>query len=111
MSVWRPLKLDDAAPHPVIDAVEEVVRNWDWVKRGVVRLREDGHLFAGEIIVVPAREEGLIDHLEEATEQVRALDWKLHDVVIVPVSDIEDVEKYDITQVAGAAEGPQGLPG
>ena len=107
----RPRKHDEAAPHPVIDAVEEVVRNWDWVKRGVVRLREDGHLFAGEIIVVPAREEGLIDHLEEATEQVRALDWKLHDVVIVPVSDIEDVEKYDITQVAGAAEGPQGLPG
>ena len=107
----RPRKHDEAAPHPVIDAVEEVVRNWDWVKRGVVRLREDGHLFAGEIIVVPGREEGLIDHLEEATEQVRALDWKLHDVVIVPVSDIEDVEKYDITQVAGAAEGPQGLPG
>jgi cation diffusion facilitator family transporter len=106
----RPRKHDEKSPHPVIDAVEDRAREWKWAKRAVVRLREDGHLFAGEIIVVPASEEGLIDHLEEATEEVRGLDWKLHDVVIVPVRDIEGVEDYDLTQVAGGADDSQGEP-
>ena len=106
----RPRKHDEAAPHPLIDEAKEMVRSWGWAKRAVVRLREDGHLFAGEIIVVPVSEEGLIDHLEQATEQVRAIDWKLHDVVIVPVRDIEDIEGYDLTQVAGGGDDPQGPP-
>jgi cation diffusion facilitator family transporter len=106
----RPRKHDEGSPHPVIDEVRERARRWTWAKRAVVRLREDGHLFAGEVIVVPAGEDGLIDRLEEATEELRALDWKLHDVVIVPVRDIEGVEDLDITQVAGGAEDSQGPP-
>jgi divalent metal cation (Fe/Co/Zn/Cd) transporter len=71
---------------------------------------EDGHLFAGEVIVVPAGEEGLLERLEEATEELRGLNWKLHDVMIVPVRDIEGIEEYDLTQVAGGAEDAQGSP-
>jgi divalent metal cation (Fe/Co/Zn/Cd) transporter len=106
----RPRKHDERAPHPVIDEVENRVRQWGWAKRAVVRLREDGHLFAGQVIVVPDAEAGLIDRLEEATEELRSLDWKLHDIVVVPVQDIEGVEGLDITQVAGGAPDSQGSP-
>ena len=106
----RPRKHDEAAPHPLIEAAEDEVRSWDWVKRGVVRLREDGHLFAGEVIVVPMREDGLIDHLEEATQRLRALDWKMQDVMVVPVRDIEGLDTLDVTQVAGGAADSQGPP-
>jgi divalent metal cation (Fe/Co/Zn/Cd) transporter len=107
----RPRKHDEAAPHPLIDAVKEELHQWEWVKRGVVRLREDGHLFAGEVLVVPVAEDGLIDHLEEATERVRALDWKMQDVAVVPVRDIEGLDTLDITQVTGGAADSQGPPG
>jgi divalent metal cation (Fe/Co/Zn/Cd) transporter len=95
----RPRKHDEAGPHPLIETAKDEVRSWEWVERAVVRLREDGHLFAGEVIVVPESEDGLIDHLEEATRRIRDLDWKLHDVMVVPVRDIEGLEKLDLTQV------------
>ena len=106
----RPRKHDEARPHPLIDTAKDEVRSWDWVKRAVVRLREDGHLFAGEVIVVPASEDGLMDRLEEATERIRALDWKMHDIVVVPARDIEGIADMDITQVAGEANDSQGTP-
>jgi cation diffusion facilitator family transporter len=106
----RPRKHDEAAPHELIDAVEEEVRQWDWVRRAVVRLREDGHLFAGQVIVVPTGEEGLIDRLEEATERLHAIDWKIGDIVIVPVRDIEGLEDLDVTLIAGGADDSQGRP-
>jgi divalent metal cation (Fe/Co/Zn/Cd) transporter len=106
----RPRKHDEGRPHPLIDLVKDTVREWEWTKRAVVRLREDGHLFAGEVIVVPVSEDGLIDRLEEATEELRGLDWKLHDVVIVPVRDIEGLETMDVTQLPGGAGDSQGRP-
>jgi hypothetical protein len=60
--------------------------------------------------VVPASEEGLIEHLEEATERIRGLDWKMQDIVVLPVRDIEGLEELDITQVAGGADKSQGAP-
>ena len=106
----RPRTHDEGAPHPLIEGVREEVRGWEWVRRGVVRLREDGHLIAGEVIVVPATEDGLIDRLERATQRIRGLDWKLHDVLVVPARDIEGLDELDITQVAGGADDPQGAP-
>jgi cation diffusion facilitator family transporter len=106
----RPRKHDEARPHPLIEAVGDEVRGWSWVRRAVIRLREDGHLIAGQVIVVPAEEEGLIDRLEEATERLRAIDWKIQDVLVVPVRDIEGLDDLDVTQIAGAAEDAQGEP-
>jgi len=106
----RPRKHDEAKPHELIEAVADEVREWDWVRRSVVRLREDGHLIAGQVIVVPVAEDGLIDRLEEGTERLRALDWKVQDVVIVPVRDIEGLEELGVTQIAGGAPETRGEP-
>lgn len=106
----RPRRHDEAGPHPLNDAVREEVRSWPWVRRAIVRLREDGHLIAGEVLVVPADEDGLIDHVEEGMERLKALDWKIHDVVVVPVRDFEDHEGLDLTMISGAAEETQGTP-
>ncbi len=106
----RPRKHDERRPHELIDIVKDEIRKWDWVKRAVVRLREDGHVIAGQVIVVPVSEEGLIERLEEATEQLRGLDWKMLDIVVVPVRDIEELEELEVTQVAGGAAESQGPP-
>ena len=95
----RPRKYDERAPHPLIGEVEEAVRRMGWVDRAVVRLREDGHLISGEIIVVPRSEERLLEHLEDATEAIRGIDWKLHDVMFVPVRQIKGADDLDLTVV------------
>jgi cation diffusion facilitator family transporter len=95
----RPRKHDEKRPHPLIDKVEKEVAAMDWVDEAVVRLREDGHLLAGEIIVVPSSEDGLLERCERATEQIRGLDWKLHDVMFVPVREIDGLDELEITAV------------
>lgn len=73
--------------------VENEVRGMSWVKDAKARLREEGHVYFGEILVVPASQQGLLDNIEEAHERIRALDWRLHDVVIAPVKEFHDEVK------------------
>ena len=54
-----------------------------------MRLREEGHVFTGEVLVVPRTEEGLVQRLEELAEHLLALEWKVYDIVLVPVREID----------------------
>ena len=84
----RPTTFDHSKPHQVMADMEEALLELDWVEQVSVRLREEGHVFAGEAWVVPAEERNLLVRLEEAHERVQALDWRLHDVAIVPVDSL-----------------------
>jgi hypothetical protein len=71
-----------------------VVNECDWVERGAVRLREEGHVFTGEVMVVPwksalADGAALIDRLDELAERLLDLEWKVYDIVVVPVKEID----------------------
>jgi cation diffusion facilitator family transporter len=85
----RPTTYDHARTHPVIGEMEELLRGLDWVRDARVRLREHGHVFAGEAFVVPTREDGLVGELDRTYDRLRELDWRLHDVVMVPVDSLE----------------------
>jgi hypothetical protein len=60
-----------------------------------VRLREEGRVFFGEAEVVPTDRRDLVPKLAEASERLRALDWRLHDLVIAPVERIEPWRGHD----------------
>ncbi len=86
----RPTRYDGSEPHPLLAALEREARSLDWVAEARVRLREEGHVFAGEILVVPQPgEEDLVGSLERARERLMALDWRLHDLVVAPVPELE----------------------
>jgi cation diffusion facilitator family transporter len=85
----RPRRHDAREYHPVVDRIEEELGEVDWVEQGGVRLREEGHVFTGEVLVVPATEERLVDRCEELAEHLLQLDWKLYDIVVVPVREID----------------------
>jgi hypothetical protein len=63
-------------------------------RRGCCASRESGHVLSGEVFVVPGKDVGVVSSVTEAAEALRALDWRLYNLVVVPVSDIETEEPH-----------------
>lgn len=84
----RPTTVDLDGIDELVAQVERIADDWHWVKRSEVRLRELGHFIGGEILIVPTDEKGLLTRLGEARQQLRKLDWRIDEVVIVPVSSL-----------------------
>jgi cation diffusion facilitator family transporter len=88
--------LMDRAPRPVdehesFDVVEQLERYLDgvpWVGEYDIRLREEGDVCVGEIFLVPKSEENLTRRLEQVTEEARALDYRLYDLVVTALSTL-----------------------
>lgn len=80
---------DDEAPHPLIEQAEAELLRQRWVADGAVRIRDLGHVFHVEAFAVP-KDPGRVDlaGLENARDRIAELDWKLADVVVVPVREV-----------------------
>jgi cation diffusion facilitator family transporter len=76
---------DDATP----DQLQHVLERLDWVTRARVRLREDGDVLTGEAFVVPRDQHDLLARLAHAADVIHSVDWRLHDVNVVPVASLE----------------------
>ncbi|HEV2797189.1 MAG TPA: cation transporter, partial [Nocardioides sp.] len=87
----RPRTYDDAEPHPLIRQVDEALAGLPWVEASRSRVRDQGHVFHVESFVRRVGgTEPTLDELEAAVEVVQDLDWKIHDVVVMPVRDLPD---------------------
>ena len=87
----RPTTYDDAAPHPLLQEMETVLRQQPWVQDVGVRVRDEGHVFHVEAFVVPA--EGVVPTLGQlaaARKRCADLDWKIEDVVLAPVTELPE---------------------
>lgn len=81
----RPTTFDNAEKHPVPPEVARRLRELDWVRDAGVRARDEGHVFHVEAFVVPRAELPDVAALQQAQQECVALDWRLQDVVVVPV--------------------------
>lgn len=81
---------DDAEPHPLIARIREYLESQRWVDRASVRARDMGQVFHVEAFVVPRRAGVRLDRLEAARQGIAALDWKVQDVVVIPVATLPD---------------------
>ncbi|ANW00247.1 hypothetical protein LMTR13_08765 [Bradyrhizobium icense] len=63
-----------------------------WIERADVRMREEGHVFFGEAFVVPITTENIVRDIADAVRKARALNWRVHDLTIMPVeaSELQD---------------------
>jgi cation diffusion facilitator family transporter len=86
----RPRRHDEAAVHPLVGEVRQVLEELDWIDVAAVRMRELGHILGVEVIVVPRSEADLLDHVEDTVDRITELDWKLQDVVVSVVRELED---------------------
>jgi cation diffusion facilitator family transporter len=86
----RARTFDDKEPHPLTHEVDDVLRGFAWVRDSRTRVRDQGHVFHVEAFVQPTGDAPSIEQIEEATGALRELDWKMHDVVLMPVRDLPD---------------------
>jgi cation diffusion facilitator family transporter len=84
----RPTKIASKEKDPVVDKVCEAILRLNWVADARVRLRQDGDVLRGEAFVVPREEAGLLEHLQEAADRAREVDWRVHDLSVVPVKSL-----------------------
>jgi cation diffusion facilitator family transporter len=106
----RPRRHDAREYHPIVERMNAEVNGCGWVERGAVRLREEGHVFAGEVMVVPREEAlangaGLMQRLDDLAEHLLSLEWKVYDIVVVPVKEI------DIPSPGVTVSGQESRPG
>lgn len=88
----RATTFDDKKPHPVAIAVDDYLRSLRWVDDAGSRVRDEGHVFHIEAFVVPRKGRSpSLDTLEEARRACIDLDWKVQDIVVVPVRELPEV--------------------
>lgn len=86
---------DGSEPHPLTDKVEQEARKAEWVSDAVGRVRDEGHVFHVEMFVVPvAGAAATAERCEELRTALTELDWKVHDVVIAPVTEIPTMQAF-----------------
>ena len=71
--------------------VQEAAEQLPWVQAARVRLREQGHVIAGDVFIVPRPNTDLVSATANALERLRSIDWRLHDLTMTPVATV-DVE-------------------
>ena len=73
---------------PLPGRVEGRLKQFPWILDAEVRMREEGHVYFGEAFVVVAETAHLPEKLYEATKACAELDWRVHDIVLVPVPSL-----------------------
>jgi cation diffusion facilitator family transporter len=82
---------DDDEPHPLIGQLDEGIAELPWVAEVGCRVRDMGHVFHVEAFVVPRGPHGpSLAQLAEARELATGLDWKVQDLVVVPVDELPE---------------------
>ena len=81
---------DSKNPHPLIRDIVSYLRSRPWVAEAGVRMRDQGQVFHVEAFVVPQRGTVTTAELTAASEGIADIDWKMQDVVVVPVERIPD---------------------
>jgi cation diffusion facilitator family transporter len=75
----------ESLPRRMRDAAERL----PWVEKAAVRLRESGHVIAGEVFVVPRAETDLVANVEAASQSLCELDWRIYSLTVMPVSGLD----------------------
>ena len=91
----QPTDVEEKKPDEVIGRVEHELETVPWIRDFQIRIREEGDIITGEAFVVPDQPQINLEQLGDAGERVKALDWRIQDFNIVPVSQIGNGPQAD----------------
>lgn len=84
-----PKHVDRSSKDELPDRIRRHLEQMSWVDEAQVRMREDGHVYFGEAFIRVKDETQLTQKLYEATASCRKVDWRVHDLVLVPVVSMD----------------------
>ncbi|WP_417543892.1 cation diffusion facilitator family transporter [Marinobacter sp.] len=84
----RPHSSETGKPEELPALLEQQLMALEWVERASVRLREEGNVLSGEAFVEPACDKDLTTNIVQAQHLVENTDWRISEVVIMPVTDL-----------------------
>jgi len=85
---------DDKIVHPLAADVVSALERQPWVRAASVRMRDMGQVFHVEAFVVPHTRKISVAQLEAARTAIADMDWKMQDIVVVPVAELpEEAER------------------
>ena len=100
----RPKSVEGYRVEGVVGRVENELRSMSWIKDVRVRMREEGHVFYGDAVVVTNESDHLVGRIEEATERIMALDWRIYDFLISPCGTRDEMDRlHDAPSEEGKA--------
>lgn len=85
--------------------VREALLGLPWVAEADVRLREEGHVFAGEAFLTAWSTEALRAKCDEARRAAASVDWRVNDLVV----EIVEAEGAAATPIHPGAQEPSSL--
>ncbi len=86
----RARRYDGKVAHPLGREILDYLREQDWIEDAAIRMRDQGQVFHVEAFVRPRDEQLSLDRIGEVSEGISALDWKIHDVVVVPTDPLPE---------------------
>ncbi|WP_199424934.1 cation transporter [Actinotalea solisilvae] len=98
--------VDGGEPHPLVRELDAHLTSLAWVDVARSRVRDEGHVFHVESFVVPhAGTTPSLEQLADARAGALELDWKIRDLVVVPVAELPDELLPGAAQDDGATHG------
>jgi cation diffusion facilitator family transporter len=86
-----PTKMGDKEMEDITDKVRSHVESLTDVAAAAVRLREHGRALTGEVFIVPRDHGNAVTLVNEVADEASGVDWRLHDISVVPVSRLDGV--------------------
>ncbi|CEK10791.1 cation diffusion facilitator family transporter [Legionella hackeliae] len=80
-----PTKIGSQDIEPLITTILNYLKQLSWVEEVKLRIREDGHIYFGEALVVPKRTDNLVANIGGAIKEIHQFSWRIHDFLICPV--------------------------
>ena len=84
----RPAAVATGEPIGLESSIAEALRNRSDIEQISVRLREEGHSMSGELFIVFSHYDDLPARIQDIIACALAVDWRLHDLVVMPVATL-----------------------
>ena len=87
-----PSEIGASDPEELPRKVRLAAERLPWVDQAAVRMREQGHVLSGEVFVVPRDDADLSQRCVDASAELARVDWRIYNLVVMPVRRIESFE-------------------
>ncbi|MEX0619256.1 MAG: cation diffusion facilitator family transporter [Pseudohongiellaceae bacterium] len=96
----RPVEVASGKPLKIEERITDALLQFPGIIDANVRIREEGQLLTGEAFVVIDTTESLVEQLQKMSERASNLDWRVQNLIVVPVKKSRKKE----TNLQGASK-------